>query len=77
VAGAHANHSIGSGHTMGRLGLSNLGGHISVSEVDLATAMSKSVHDRMRRRKIDEPGRKLVDSHRAAKAVAGLRRETL
>ncbi len=48
-----------------------------MSEVDLATAMSKLVHDRMRRRKIGEPSRKLVDSHRAAKAVAGLRRETL
>lgn len=77
MAGAHANHSIGSGHTLGRLDLSNLGGHISVSEVDLATAMSKLVQDRMRRRKIGEPGRKLVDSHRPAKAMAGLRRETL
>jgi hypothetical protein len=48
-----------------------------VNEVDLATAMSRLVHDRMRRRKIGEPGRKLVDSHRAMKAMAGLRRETL
>lgn len=56
---------------------SNLGWHDSVSEVDLATAIPKSVHDRMRRRKTSDLGRKLADGHGAAKAVAGLRRETL
>jgi len=55
----------------------NLGWHSSVSELDLAAAISKLMHDEMRRRKMSKLGRKLVDGRGAARVVVALRREIL